>query len=125
MPRRPRHLALATTVCLALAGISCAAAPVPATSAPMDDGQATVEGTIAAIDTQPWAYDGNAVVLLETAAGRQVSVQLPARWNLCKAAPVDVASLAVGRRARAVGTVTAEDELVVCERAGHRMVLAE
>jgi hypothetical protein len=125
MPRRPRHLALVATACLALAGVGCAAAPVPAKTAPMDDGQATVEGTIAAIDTQPWAYDGNAVVLLETAAGRQVSVQLPARWNLCKAAPVDVASLAVGRRARAVGTATAADELVVCERAGHRLVLAD
>lgn len=125
MPRRPRHLALATTVCLALAGVGCAAAPVPAASAPTEDGQATVEGAIAAIDTRPWAYDGNAVVLLETAAGRQVSVHLPARWNLCKAAPVDVASLAVGRRARAVGTVTAGDVLTVCERAGHRLVLAD
>jgi hypothetical protein len=128
MPLHPRLPVLAATACLGLAGIGCAATladPVPTDAAPAMGTQATVDGTIASIDTQPWTYDGNAVVMLRTAAGRQVSVQLPARWNLCKAAPVDVASLNVGRRARVVGTVAAENVLVVCERAGHRLVLAD
>lgn len=128
MPLHPRLPVLGATACLALAGIGCAATPAdpaPTDPAPATGTQATVDGTIATIDTQPWTYDGNAVVMLRTAAGRQVSVQLPARWNLCKAAPVDVAALAVGRRARAVGSVTGENELVVCERAEHRLVLTD
>ena len=105
---------------LALAAAGCASAPSPA---PLVAGSpATVDGTIASIDTQPWTYDGNAVVLLDTAAHGRVSVQLPARWNLCKAPPVELSALAVGRRARAVGTVGADHALVVCERAQDRLV---
>lgn len=123
MSLQPRHLFLAVTTCLALATFGCAS--TQPTSALSVGSQATVEGTIASIDTQPWTYDGNAVVLLETATQGRVSVQLPARWNLCKAPSVDVASLVVGSRAHAVGTVTADGELVVCERAEHRLVLAD
>ena len=106
--------------CLVLAAAGCASAPSP--SALVAGSPATVDGIIASIDTQPWTYDGNAVVLLDTAAHGRVSVQLPARWNLCKAPPVEVAALAVGRRARAVGTVDAGQALVVCERAEDRLV---
>jgi hypothetical protein len=123
MSLHPRQLVVGATACLALASVGCAV--TPAASAPAVGGQATVDGTIASVDTDPWAYDGNAEVILEAEAGRRVSVQLPARWNLCKAGQVDVASLAVGRRARAVGTVTGNDEVVVCERAEHRLVLAD
>lgn len=83
--------------------------------------QVAVDGTILAIDTDPWAYDGNAVVSLQTAANGPMHVQLPARWNLCKAAPVDVAALTVGQDVRAVGTLIAAGEIAVCERAEHRL----
>lgn len=86
--------------------------------------QAAVEGTITAIDTKPWTYDANAVVLLQTAANGAVQVQLPARWNLCKAAPVNLDALAVGQAVRAVGKVGADGELVVCEGAEHRLAPA-
>jgi hypothetical protein len=119
MTLHPRHVVLATTVCLAVVAGGCATAP--SASALVAGSQATVDGTIAAIDTKPWTYDGNAVVLLDTAAHGRVSVQLPARWNLCKAGQVDVAALVVGRRARAVGTVTEDGGMVVCERAEHRL----
>jgi hypothetical protein len=115
----PRLAAVSAALAL-LATAGCASAPPAAALAP--GSQARVEGTVAAIDTQPWAYDGNAVVALDTAAHGRVSVQLPARWNLCKAAPVDVAALAVGARARAVGTVTADGSVVVCEGAGDALV---
>ena len=82
----------------------------------------SIEGTIAAIDTQPWAYDGHAVIEIDTARDGRVPVTLPARWNLCKAGPVDVEALAVGMRVRATGAPAAESGLVVCEHASHRVV---
>lgn len=116
-----RHVFLGATVSIALGAAGCATSKLSTATSLVADSQATVEGSIASIDTAPWSYDGNAVVVLDTAGQGRVAVQLPARWNLCKAAPVDVASLAVGRRVRAVGTVGAEGELVVCERAEHRL----
>lgn len=84
-------------------------------------GQASIEGTIASIDTKPWQYDGNAVIGIDTADRGRVEVQLPARWNLCVAPPVDVNALAVGMRVRAVGTVGGEGEVVVCQDSAHRL----
>ncbi|MDQ3159887.1 MAG: hypothetical protein M3Q51_02570, partial [Pseudomonadota bacterium] len=63
----------------------------------------------------------NAVMRLNTSANGPVRVHLPARWNLCKAAPVDVAALTVGQSVRVVGSVGVDGELVVCERAEHRL----
>jgi hypothetical protein len=49
-------------------------------------------------------------------------VQLPARWNLCKAQPLDdVQALKPHDRVQAVGTVTAPDTLVVCEQPQHTL----
>ena len=115
----PRHVVLIAGASLAFAATGCASTrSAPALVA---GSQATIDGIIASIDTKPWTYDGNAVVLLDTSAHGRVSVQLPARWNLCKAGQVDVASMTAGRRARAIGTVTEEGSLVVCERAEHRL----
>ena len=83
-----------------------------------------IEGTVASIDTQPWAYDGNAVVQVDAAGRGRVAVQLPARWNLCQAAPVDVEALAVGMRVQAVGAPSGEGGLVVCADPAHRLVPA-
>jgi hypothetical protein len=38
---------------------------------------------------------------------------------------VEVAALVVGRRARAVGSVTEDGAVVVCERAEHRLGMTE
>ncbi len=116
----PRQALMALIVCVALSTAACTTTP-SAGSTLAAGSQATISGTIASIDTAPWAYDGNAVVVLDTAAHGRVPVQLPARWNLCKAGQVDVASLVVGRRARAIGTVTDDGAVVVCERAEHRL----
>jgi hypothetical protein len=100
----------------AMAG--CATAPGPAS----DVGDAIrAEGRIVSIDTQPWAYDGHAVVVLE-AEGSPITIQLPARWNLCAAAPVDVEALQVGQRARVVGARADQGEVVVCGDASHQLV---
>ena len=102
--------------CLTLA----ACTTTPAAPAWVPGQQATVEGQVATVDTTPWTYDGSAVITLATPSGN-VDVHLPARWNLCKAAPVDVAAMRVGQRVRAVGSVTEDRDVVVCERAEHRL----
>ena len=43
-----------------------------------------VAGTVASVDTAPWAYDGNAVLVVATTGG-EVRVEIPARTNLCAA----------------------------------------
>src|SRR5687768_9293749 len=64
---------------------------VPATNGALTAGtQASIEGTVQSVDTAPWAFDGNATVTIDTTTHGRVDVQLPARWNLCKAsAPPD------------------------------------
>ena len=84
--------------------------------------EATIVGEVVGVDTGPWAYDGNAVVTVSTTGAGTVSVQLPARWNLCKAQPLDdVQALEPRDRVQAVGTVTAPGEMVVCAEPEHRL----
>lgn len=109
---------LALTVALATASCTTTTPDV----AGQTDGPLPIEGTITAIDQQPWAYDGHAVVQVEAEGRGPVQVQLPARWNLCKAPPVDVEALAVGMRVQAVGAASGEGGLVVCGDAAHKLV---
>lgn len=120
MTQRVRPALACTGVCLALSLAACANAPGDAsTSGELVE----LTGVIAAIDTRPWTYDGNAVVEVDVeASGRRVAVQLPARWNLCAAPPVDIDALSVGQRVRVVGDAGQGDGLVVCEEATHRLV---
>ena len=111
-------LALATLLLPTLSG--CAS--LPATTSLVVGDQATIEGDVVSVNTDPWAYDGNAIITVSTATAGAVSVQLPARWNLCKAQPLDdVQVLKSGDRVEAVGTVTAPGEIVVCELPQHRL----
>lgn len=82
-------------------------------------------GSVASIDTQPWAYDGNATVQVDTSDRGRIDVQLPARWNLCQATPVDVEALEVGMQVEVVGAPAVEGEVVVCEHPSHRLVPVE
>ncbi|WP_262378460.1 hypothetical protein [Luteimonas viscosa] len=117
MRRHSRHVPhLPGVLCLVMSVAGCATAPDPA---PVSGGTSSVEGTIASIDTRPWTYDGNAIVMLDVPGRDQVAVHLPARWNLCKAAPVDMDALAVGMRVRATGSSGEPGEVVVCEQASH------
>jgi len=119
-PRTTSIPACVLALAIVLATSSCAAPGVTPPSTPAGD--IAIEGTVAAIDTQPWAYDGHAVVQVNVPGDRRVSVQLPARWNLCQAAPVDVDALAVGMRVRVVGDADGADALTVCSDAAHRLV---
>ncbi len=121
MTRIARFIPASLALAVAVAAASCASVP----DAPDDpipaDSPTRIEGTVASIDTQPWAYDGNAVVQVDVAGRGPVRVELPARWNLCKAEPVDVQALTVGMRVQAVGEATGEGGLVVCGDASHRL----
>ncbi len=107
------------------AALSVAACASPSTPPAAAGGAASIEGAVTSIDTAPWAYDGNAVIVVDTVAHGAVAVQLPARWNLCQATPVDVEALRVGMQVRATGAMDAPGELVVCQDARHRLVPAE
>lgn len=87
--------------------------------------EATISGRVVAIDTDPWAYDGNAVIQVATEAHGIVKVDLPARWNLCAAPAVDVAAMAIGDEVTATGSVAAGGTLVVCANPAHRLVEAD
>lgn len=119
MPSLPRLASTTAILCIGLLAGGCATtagAPIAAGT------QAAIDGSIAAIDTQPWTYDGNAVIQVDTDEHGRVAVQLPARWNLCKAAAVDVQALAVGMRVQVVGTVVEDGGIVVCRDEAHRLV---
>jgi hypothetical protein len=121
MPRSVRVPAAALAA-LAIAVLSACATPPARPLGLVPGAEATVEGNVVAVDTAPWAYDGNAVVSLATSASGVVKVQLPARWNLCKAAaPGDEQALRPGDRVRAIGTASAADTIVVCAQPQHRL----
>src|SRR5690606_35293032 len=88
-------------------------------------GVVSTTGTVASIDTQPWTYDGNAIVQVDTADRGRIEVHLPARWNLCQASPVDVEELAIGMQVEVVGAAAGEGAVVVCGHPSHRLVPVE
>lgn len=116
-----RAVAIATVLSSVSLATGCAGTAGPVAGAPSDAAPVTFEGTVASIDTQPWTYDGNAVVLVETDARGRVAVQLPARWNLCRAPAVDVQALSVGSRVQVAGEAGGEGEVVVCADESHRL----
>ena len=119
MTSATRCIGVAFAITAAMVATACA---TPDAAAPAADGAVRVTGAVLAIDTQPWAYDGHAVIQVDTADRGRVDVQLPARWNLCQAAPVDVEALVIGMQVEAVGSAAGEGALVVCEDPTHRLV---
>lgn len=112
----------ASALLLALALLSACATHGGGGAALAVGTEAEFEGRLRSVDTTPWTYDGNARLVVDTAAHGDVAVELPARWNLCKAPAVgDAGALAAGQRVRVVGTVTAASTVTVCERASHRV----
>jgi hypothetical protein len=114
------HAARLAAIAMLLALSACAT--VPTGNAMVVGQRATFEGEVVSVNTDPWAYDGNAMVAVSTVGSGIVSVQLPARWNLCKAQPLgDVQALKPGDRVQVVGTATAPDEVVVCQQPQDRL----
>ena len=98
------------------------ASQATATPAFAIDQEVTLEGRVASVDTAPWAYDGSGILVVDSPAHGAVKVQLPARYNLCRATGIDTAAaLKPGQRVRVSGTATDPDTLTVCEGPTHRI----
>lgn len=116
-----RRLPSAFLTALAVVLSGCATAPAN-TASLVEGQQAMIEGEVVNVDTAPWAYDGNAVITVSTRNTGIVRVQLPARWNLCKAQPIgDVQALKPKDRVHVAGTVAEAGTLVVCEQPQHHL----
>lgn len=116
-----RRLRCGTLAVLACA-LSACATPAAPTSSLVPGGEAAFAGRIVSVDTNPWAYDGNAVVAVATDPGGTLQVRLPARWNLCKAEPLgDVQALRLGDRVHVAGTVVDAGAIVVCQQPHHHL----
>ena len=116
-----RRLPSAFLTALAVVLSGCATAPAN-TASLVEGQQAMIEGEVVNVDTAPWAYDGNAVITVSTRNTGIVRVQLPARWNLCKAQPIgDVQALKPQDRVHVAGTVAEAGTLVVCEQPQHHL----
>ncbi|MDQ3057880.1 MAG: hypothetical protein M3Q96_09180, partial [Pseudomonadota bacterium] len=60
-------IAVASTLLAMLPACTTTTITMPATGASLTTGkQASIEGSIVSVDTAPWAYDGNAVVMVFT-----------------------------------------------------------
>ena len=112
-----RHIPFAAALSLATLTLTACQTPMPADSAARD----TAEGRVVAVDRDPWAYDGNATMQIDTASG-PVTVEIPARMNLCPAPGVDTfPDIEVGDRVRARGEVGADGHITVCNGAAHAL----
>ena len=114
-------LLIACTLSVSLLS-ACTSTPKTSASSLVPGGQAAFEGRIVSVDTNPWAYDGNAVVTVATDRTGTLQVQLPARWNLCKAEPLgDVQAFKPGDRVHVAGTVDEAGVVIVCEQPQHHL----
>lgn len=102
-----------------LLSLVLAACSAPA-GTPVAEGDVRVSGEVVAVDLEPMAYDGNAVLRLATDAGER-RVEIPARTNLCDADGLDIALAArPGERLTVVGTESAPGGAIVpCRSSSH------
>jgi hypothetical protein len=118
--RASTHVPLASVLAAALVSsvlAGCRTAPVEAA-----DGSGalrTVEGAIVRVDRSPMAWDGHGLLVIATAQG-EVTVNVPARTNLCQATGLDLfASVEAGTRVQAAGSPSGPAAVTVCSGADH------
>ncbi len=84
--------------------------------------QVVIEGRVSSVDTSPMAYDGDALVLLESDARGTVTVHVPARTNPCRAQGLGLLGLLQpGDRLRVAGKASGPRDITVCEQPSHRL----
>lgn len=111
---------------LLLLAVGCAPRPQPVAPPPESDAgpgpfitDVEVAGTVASVDADPWAYDGNAVLRIRTTGG-EVVVEVPARTNLCAATGLGlVTDLRPGDRVVVRGERSESGVVTPCVRPGH------
>ena len=106
---------------LTLAVSACGVRP---SDAPADPG--TVAGVIVSLDFSAMEVDGPARIAVRADDGREATVMVPARENLCEAHGLDVLfDLEVGDRIEVVGTAGSEGDVTPCTEAAHRLAVVE
>lgn len=117
-PRRCSGVAVLTTLTL----LSGCAVPGPAVQPMSPQQQVVLEGRVSSVDTSPMAYDGDALLLLESDSRGTVTVHVPARTNLCRAQGLGLlGQLQPGDRLRAEGQASGPRDITVCEHPSHRL----
>lgn len=84
------------------------------------DGQGELTGVVTQIDLAPMAFDGDALIEVQTERGASRTVRIPARERQCEAptqAIVDV--LAVGDRVEVRGALGADGDVTPCAAPSH------
>jgi hypothetical protein len=112
-------LAIAAGLLLVVSGCAATGGATPAL---VMDQRVVIDGEVASVDLTPMAYDGDALVVVTSAAHGTVTVHLPARRNLCKAQGFDLLpELKPGDRVRVEGPVTGAADVTLCQDAADRL----
>jgi len=102
--------------------IAACASPEPANDPP-PDGLVEVTGTVTSVDLEPMAYDGDAIVQLQTGE-QEKTVRVPARMGLCKAFGLAlVRRLQPGDVIEVRGEGIGGDSVTPCASSEHGIVL--
>ncbi len=85
-----------------------------------------VTGGISAINTDALAYDGPAIITLETLESEILTIEIPAQINLCPAADaiVSLNDLSIGDVVAVNGEVSDSGNIVVCANQNHYLRLS-
>lgn len=118
---RARHACRAMPAALLVMLAACAA-PGGTMQPLAADRQAVVEGRVVSVDASPMAYDGDALVVLDSVSHGQLTVHLPARTNLCRAQGLGLlGELRAGDRLQVEGLATGPADITVCQEPTHRL----
>ena len=110
---------LLTLVGLCFAFAACNSAAVQDRPEP-EKPDRRVQGEVLDVDASPMAYDGDAVIRVQTEAGEEVRVLIPARLNLCAAEGLGLYSeLEPGDRVEVQGLGQEEASVRPCESESH------
>lgn len=78
-------------------------------------------GTVTAIDLEPMTYDGPGRIVITTTEGKNLTIEVPARINLCAAKDsiADVSQIAIDDTIEVTGDLTEEGVVVPCQSMEH------
>lgn len=112
----------AAAVAALFATLAGCAVPGKAIEPMAPEQEVVVEGRVLSVDLSPMAYDGDALVLLDSQSHGAVTVHVPARTNLCRAQGLEVlGELRPQDRIRVAGKATGQRDITVCESPTHRL----
>ena len=78
-------------------------------------------GSVTAVDLEPMTYDGPGRIVITTTEGKNLTIEVPARMNLCAAKDTidDISQIQVNDTIEVSGDLTAEGVVVPCQAMEH------